>query len=524
MKIRDRLSAAFAAIAGRNYESGLHSIIERLQRENFNLEKRYFEGASQDRLKADWGTTVTSADAELRNDLGALRSRWRELERDNGLGARYLRLLEKNILGPDGIQLHMHIVDPNGSLDTKASEQIEADWLEWGKKKNCTITGLYSWDQVCRLALRSVARDGSVLIQKVIGSEAGNAWGFALKPMEGDHLDRFYSGYAPNGNEVRLGVEFDRDSVGQKRKPVAYWITPRHPGDFIGYSGNYTRRRVPASEVIHLYDPTRFEQSEGVPWGTAAMSGLHNRGKYSEAEMVAARMGACVQDYIKLTTGEEYQGDAKDANGQPLTDMQPGAIKVLPKGADVVSNDPKHPNQAFGEFMKAQTRDAACGLDVDYNSLANDLESVNYSSIRAGMLDTRDSYKVKARWFVENMVQEVFDAYMPMAFLSGRITLPFSKFDKFNKPTWKSRAWDWVDPLKDIQAMILAINNYLASPQSIIAERGGDASKILREIEEWHKMIAKAKLPPPGQQQQTKPAGEKPEGKKPKDEEQEEEE
>ena len=210
------------------------------------ISRRSFDGGAINRLTSDWGTSITSADAELRNDLGALRSRWRELERNNDYAARFLNLLSNNVIGSDGIGLAMHILDPNGKLDSKACQIIEDAWKKWGKKDTCTISGLYPFEQVCDLALRSAARDGSMLCQKIVGPEAGNSFGFALKPMEGDHLDRYYSGYAPNGNEVRLGVEYDRDSVNQKRRPVAYWITPRHPGDFIGYSGNYTRRRVPA--------------------------------------------------------------------------------------------------------------------------------------------------------------------------------------------------------------------------------------------------------------------------------------
>ena len=143
------------------------------------VSKRYFEGASSNRLTSDWGTTVTSADAELRNDLGALRSRCRELERDNDYFARWLNLLDNNIIGSEGVALHMHILDPNGKLDTGACGLVEDAWTKWGKKEICTISGLHSFDEVCRLALRSTARDGSVLIQKIIGNESGNAFGFA---------------------------------------------------------------------------------------------------------------------------------------------------------------------------------------------------------------------------------------------------------------------------------------------------------------------------------------------------------
>lgn len=457
---------------------------------------RYFEGASSTRLTSDWGTTVTSADAELRNDVGALRSRWRQLERDNDYASRFLTLMDNNVIGSEGIRLAMHILDANGKLDTNACDVIEKAWKKWGKRDNCTISGLYSFDDICRLSLRSVVRDGSVLIQKICGNEAGNSFGFALKVMEADHLDRFYSGYAPNGNEVRLGVEYDKDSVGQKRKPVAYWITPRHPGDFIGYAGNYTRRRVPAVEIIHLFRPTRFEQSEGVPWGSSAMTGLNMLGGYQEAALVAARAGACQQGFIENELGEEYKGDGVDANGQPITQMEPGVIRDLPKGSKYVQGNPAYPKIGYAEYVKAVLRGIASGLGTSYNTLANDLENVNYSSIRAGLLDERDMYRQIQKWFIESFCEEIFQAWFKFAFLSGEVALPFMKMEKFNAPTWKARTWAWVDPKKDQEANILATNNYMESPQHILHTQGRSPEKVLDEIAEWQKMIKDRGLPP----------------------------
>ena len=451
--------------------------------------KRYFEGASATRLTSDWGTTVTSADAELRNDVGALRSRWRQLERDNDYAARFLNLMSNNVIGPDGIQLVMHILDPNGKLDTKACGVVEAAWLKFSRKENCTISGLFTMNQVCDLALRSAARDGSILCQKIIGKEAGNSFGFALKPMEADHLDRFYSGYAPNGNEVRLGVEYDKDSVGQKRKPVAYWITPRHPGDFIGYSGNYTRRRVPAVEVIHLFRATRFEQSEGVPWGTSAMSGLNMLGGFQEAALVASRAGACQSGFIENETGEEYLGDGVDSNGQPINQIEPGEIKSLPKGARYKANNPAYPHIGYGEYVQSVLRGISSGLGVSYMSISGDLNGTSYGSGRIGLLEEREMYRKIQNWFIDDFMLPIFGAWLPYAFLSGEIALPFAKFDKFNQPTWKARSWAWLDPLKDQEANLLAINNFLDSPQSILAKQGENPDKILNEIKEWQEMI-----------------------------------
>jgi capsid protein len=51
------------------------------------------------------------------------------------------------------------------------------------------------------------------------------------------------------------------------------------------------------------------------------------------------------------------------------------------------------------------------------------------------------------------------------------------------------RGWAWVDPLKDVQASILAINNALASRDEVLAETGGDFEEILEELADEEEML-----------------------------------
>ena len=57
-----------------------------------------------------------------------------------------------------------------------------------------------------------------------------------------------------------------------------------------------------------------------------------------------------------------------------------------------------------------------------------------------------------------------------------------NKFDKMNQPKWCARRWPWVDPLKDMQANILAMNNGLEAKRNIINYTGGDIDDIYSTI------------------------------------------
>jgi capsid protein len=66
--------------------------------------------------------------------------------------------------------------------------------------------------------------------------------------------------------------------------------------------------------------------------------------------------------------------------------------------------------------------------------------------------------------------------------LSGALNLPAAKYDKFSAIEWKPRRWQWVGPLKDTQANVIAVVNGFKSRQGIINEAGGDIEDVLDEI------------------------------------------
>jgi capsid protein len=55
---------------------------------------------------------------------------------------------------------------------------------------------------------------------------------------------------------------------------------------------------------------------------------------------------------------------------------------------------------------------------------------------------------------------------------------------KFLAGKWEPRGWQWVDPLKDVQASILAIGAKLTSRDEVIAEKGGDVEDVFEQLKE----------------------------------------
>lgn len=437
-----------------------------------------FNAAAINRLTNDWSIAQLSPDAAIWKDLKALRERARDLERNNDYVRKFLGDLEKNVLGCGGIGLQMKIRDPDGSYDRVANDLVETAWKSFCKRGTFTVTRKMGALTACRLIIRSIARDGECLIRKVKGF--GNGWGFSIQLIESDLLDLDYNSFPTRGNKIKMGVELN-----QWDEPIAYHILPSHPGDVFSNSTEIykNRMRIPADEILHPFIPERIGQTRGYPWLAAPMLRLQMLGGWEESAIVAARNGAATMGFLQRETPEGWSGE-DDGKGNVIQEVEPGLIVDLPTGVSYQAHNPAYPSIEYGDFRKGVLRGIAAGLNVSYNNLAGDYESVNYSSLRAAALDDREVWKMIQSFFCEEVMQGIFDPWLTMALMSGKVPLPQRKEEKFNAPEWKPRRWSWVDPLKDVQASILEVDNGFTSRRQVIAEDGGDIEDTFQEISE----------------------------------------
>jgi len=285
-------------------------------------------------------------------------------------------------------------------------------------------------------------------------------------------------------------------------RPVAYHVLTRHPGDSyeVSIKAAATRReRIPADEIIHLYDPKRVSQSRGVPWLYCIMRRLKMLGVYEENELVAAGVAASKMGFFKSEDGEGYTGEGKDAQGNIISSADPGTFEQLPAGVDFVAWDPQHPSTAFGAFLKAMLRGAASGGNVSYPTLANDGEGVNFSTLRHFALEEREHWKKMQTWVIEHLCDEVYESWLLMGLTTQKIPLPVNKFEKFNAPIWRPRGWRWVDPLKEMKAYTEAVNAGFISAQDVASELGMDIEDVYAQLAHEAKLREKygVKIGPP---------------------------
>src|SRR5262249_10189172 len=238
--------------------------------------------------------------------------------------------------------------------------------------------------------------------------------------------------------------------------------------------------RIPADQILHLYDPERVNQTRGITVFHPCMFEMRMLGGYVEAELIAARTGAAKMGFLETTDATAFEAPNPDAKYQ--IEAQPGVIEQLPPGVKFTAWQVDHPASAFPAFVKAMLRFVASSLGVSYNALASDLEGVNYSSMRSGLLIERDQWKMLQSFLKEQFLQPIFEQWLSMALLAGELVLDSRDPARFLDGVWEARGWMWVDPLKDVQAGILAIGAGLTSRASLLADQGEDVEEVFEAL------------------------------------------
>lgn len=443
--------------------------------------RRMYAGARLNRLTADWFTSNTSVDAEIKTSLRKLRDRSRQLCRDNPYARQAKRTTQINVIG-QGIKMQSQVMALRGKRrDEKINAAIEAAWERWCKRDYCDVAGRNSFLMMELLAAGALPESGEVLFRMVRQRFGKSRIPLALEIIESDLLDDQYAGpVTAKGNEWRMGVEVDKWG-----RPVRYAFLTRHPGDS-GFQNTQVNEKyvfLPARDVIHLFIPERPGQNRGVPWFASVMDDVHQLEGYEQAAVVRARAASALMGFITSAEGE-LEGDAVE-NDQRLSEFEAGVFKYLNPGEQITVPNLSSPDAQYEMFVRAKTRRFASGFGASYETISRDFSETNYSSSRLSLLEDREHWRTVQTYLVENFHQRVFEEWLDAAVLSGELELPDYELrpDRYDRPRWQARGWSWVDPLKEVQAYREAEAAGYMTKAQIVAQLGNDLDDNLQQLQ-----------------------------------------
>lgn len=461
---------------------------ERLRKE-LARPRRSYQAGKVNRLNRDWSTMQTSARAEVHRYLRPMRARHRVLARNSDNFKKFLSLMRNNVAGPFGMTLKFA-----GGTEEQNTEVLAA-YKTWCHKEFASASRKLSTTMILRRIMTIWPRDGECLVRKIYGK---NKFDYALKFINVNWLDENYNETRPNGNRVIMSVEIDEDD-----SPVAYWLTPPASDFAFGMQPTVLQRtRVPANEIFHLVLPDDENaeddtQTRGVPWGHTASLSLFNLDRADEANLFSMRAGASKMGFFEHEEEDDPEAAGNEDADPPLIDhFEPGTFWDLPPGVKFTAFDPQFPNQAHDPFARYMLRRVASGLDVSYHSLTGDLSDVNFSSIRFGVEQERIIFKALQDELIELFCRPNLIALVTSMVLSGQLkTVRPRDLDNFMEPEFQGHRWPYFEPVKDVQAKILAIGAGLDTITDSLAEQAKDVNDVFDKRETELTLAAKKKIP-----------------------------
>jgi len=451
-----------------------------------------FEGASQAPRMSSFMAPTIGPNASIGNSLTTLRGRSRQAIRNNPLAKGGQETFTANMVGK-GITPRFNFPD-----QPELKKEVQELWLdsvpEMDFDGNADFYGMQS------IVANALFSDGEGLaIFRPRSTYADLAVPLQVQLLEADHLDAAYSTTLPNGNKIRMGIEYNR--IGQR---AAYWLHKDHPGEYFMNDSSGERTRVPAKDVCHIFDPTRPGQQRGLPSMSSTLTKLHEIDQCVDAELVRRKTTAMFGGFITQIDGYDSSDpnplglSQGTDNGVDVVGLEPGTFPVLLPGQTVNFSTPHDVSGSYIAWMKQELMNLARGWGITYDQLTGDLTEVNYSSIRAGLLEFRRALTMKQnKTLIFQFCRPVINRWLNTTVLSSRVTIAdyLKKRRRYYRGiSWQPDPWMWIDPYKDILAEILEIRGGLKNFTQSLADRSQDIESFFAERGEEHGLIDGLKM------------------------------
>ena len=433
-----------------------------IYRQAYDSLRSEYDAGSYDKSNQNWRVSNTSAELTDRYSRDNVRARARDLERNSDIMNAVVGAYKRNVIG-GGYHVQVR------TDDAELNKQIEKAWNKWCKKQNCDVTGTQSLNQIIRMAVERKKIDGGILFIKRYTKDGFVP--FKLQMIEVDELDAGTVKPKHSGNKVVGGIEYNSFN-----KPVGYHIRQY---DIDGYSQREAVY-VDAKDVIFYFTKKRPSQLREMSDMASTIPRIRDINEFMTAVSVKERIEACLSVFIKKSlptsgigrTNSVATSERTSYEGKMLT---PGMIKELNAGDEVQVVNPSGQGADATAFTKLQQRLIGAGQGISYESTSRDMSESTYSSARQAWIEDDLTYNEDKELLIE-ILDEIYETFIISAVLCGAISIPnfWSMKEVYLSHEWVQEPKPWIDPYKESNANMIALQTGQKTFKQIAAENGRD--------------------------------------------------
>lgn len=456
---------------------------------------RYDAAQTTDENRAHWANAdgLSSIAANSHEVRRILRNRSRYEDANNPSVAGLIRNLDEEVVGTGPrLQLEINGSDSDFGVPFPAdlSRQVERRWKKWMRS-----VGLAD---ILRTSEATEVRDGEVFLFLTVNPRSADPVQLNLRLYEGDQIAT--PGIAP----VQLvdGIEFDEHG-----NPTWYHVLKQHPGDLgLIWQPMSEFDRIPARQMIHLFEARRPGQARGVPIFTPSLPIYSVLRRWTNACLLSAeaqaRINAVIEQEHELGEGEnDPVGEQIQYAGTHMLTLSAGQkAKVLPHSS---------PPPGYKEFKAEGLTDGGRPLAAPRNVSTGSSADYNYSSGRLDQQAWQRSIRVRRERRERIVLDRILTEWAAMALLIPGYLPPGTPPIEEWSWCWRWDGFDSIDPVKDAKASTERLDNGTTSLDRECGELGEDWEDVQdqRLTEEAREMRRRAELglPPKPEKKQAKP-------------------
>lgn len=452
------------------------------------------QGASRTmREVADWDVRQGSADADLLPEIGPLRDRARDLDRNNGMAQNIRRSKTDSIIGT-GLQLspkpRWRMLGWTSDQAHEWSLSTREAWQDYSTSPFFDADGELDFHQLTRLMYSSEFQSGDGCAIPMWKARPGSPFKTCIKVIESDRLSN------PNeaDDTATLAGGIERASDGEVR---AYHVRNFHPGDAVNEPTLPAWERIQARDArgrrrfIHTYLKERPGQSRGKAAASACLALFGLQGKYqlteAQATAVNARIAGILESNLSPEQAAEMFGGKREEYEklrQGWTGQIPsGGIVTTPPGTEFKAFTPNRPATAYAAFMEQIAREIGASFGLPFEIATRNFSKTNYSSARAALLEAWRGFYVERARFALQWASACYELWLEEAVERGRIEAPgfYENRSAYCACRWLAPGQAPLDRKKDADADGIQLEQRTRSLLEIYEERGEDMEEGLEQ-------------------------------------------
>lgn len=447
------------------------------------------------------GLSDRDADGDQIPELHVRRRRSRYLEQKDGTAAGLFRLRQRKVVG-SGLRLQVR------SGDDTVNDAFEEIWKE-RKDQLFPAEGGLSNVAGQRMIFTRRDVDGDILVLPTVSSPGEPLW---FEVVEADRISTplDVEKRLIKGHSVVEGVE--KDALG---RTVAFWVARRHPGESIlgpWRRGKFKRQTRSVADYVRVpYERgklfrsrvSRPGQSRGLPLLYAVEEDLHDLDVLLHATLKRAQIAACLTLFITSETelDDFFTEDGGRPHEQPWgydvnQHLRPGEFFRLAPGEKVEAPAAEGLAPDLEPFVWLYAMRIGAAIDLSPHAVLGDRGRINYSGARTVELEDRIIYDLERCDFAAELLDWQARLVWVDAIRRGDPRLAFASVeDALTVETnWIGDARRWVDPMKEGQAIELALRLCLTTLQIEAAALGHDWEALVRQRAKEKKLLKELDL------------------------------